>query len=67
VRIGLKSGFRNYELPALGCALALFLTFTLTGEPTGFAINMIVGGLILRRAGPWWRRVPVPSLANAGA
>ena len=23
VRIGLKSGFRRYELPALGCALAL--------------------------------------------
>src|SRR4029079_11533833 len=39
VRTGLKSGFRAYELPALGCALALFLTFTFTGEPTGFAIN----------------------------
>jgi hypothetical protein len=67
VRTGLKSGFRAYELPALGCALALFLTFTFTGEPTGLAINLIVGGLILRRAGPWWRRAPVPSLAVAGA
>jgi arabinofuranan 3-O-arabinosyltransferase len=67
VRIGLKRGFRAYELPALACALALFLTFTFTGEPTGFAINLIVGALVLRRAGPWWRRVPVPSLVAAGA
>ena len=66
VRIGLKNGFRSYELPALGCALALFLIFTFTGEPTGFVINLIVGALVLRRAGPWWRRVPVPSLALAG-
>jgi hypothetical protein len=67
VRIGLKRGFHSYELPALACALALFLTFTFTGEPTGFAINLIVGGLILRRAGPWWRRAPVPALVAAGA
>jgi len=67
LRIGLKSGFRAYELPALAIALALFLTFTFTGEPTGFAINLIVGALVLRRAGPWWRRAPVPSLAAAGA
>jgi arabinofuranan 3-O-arabinosyltransferase len=66
VRTGLKSGFRAYELPALACALALFLTFTFTGEPTGFAINLIVGGLVLRRAGPWWRRAPAPALAVAG-
>src|SRR5437763_22389 len=62
VRAGLKSGFRAYELPALGCALALFLTFTFTGQPVGFAINLIVAALILRRAGPWWRREAAPSL-----
>ena len=67
VRIGLKSGFRSYELPALACALVLSLTFTFTGEPLGFAINLIVAALVLRRAGPWWRRVPAPSLAVAGA
>jgi hypothetical protein len=67
VRIGLKSGFRAYELPALACALALFLTFTFTGEPTGFAINLVVGALVLRRAGPWWRHAPVPTLVAAGA
>jgi len=67
VRIGLQNGFRAYELPALGCALVLFLTFTFTGEPVGFAINMIVAALVLRRAGPWWRREPAPSLLPAGA
>jgi arabinofuranan 3-O-arabinosyltransferase len=67
VRIGLKRGFRAYELPALSCALALVVIFTFTGEPTGFAVNLIVGALVLRRAGPWWRRAPVPSLVAAGA
>jgi arabinofuranan 3-O-arabinosyltransferase len=67
VRIGLKSGFRAYELPALGCALALFLTFTFTGVPVGLGITLIVGSLVLRRAGPWWRREPAPSLIAAGA
>ena len=67
VRIGLKRGFRAYELPALACALALSLTFTFTGEPTGFAVNLIVGALVLRRAGPWWRRAPVPALVTVGA
>ena len=68
VRIGLKSGFRAYELPALGCALALFLTFTFTGVPVGLGITLIVGSLVLRRAGPWWRREPAPSrMAPAGA
>ena len=67
VRIGLTHGFRAYELPALACALALFLTFTFAGEPTGFAINLIVGALVLRRAGPWWRRAPAPALVPTSA
>jgi arabinofuranan 3-O-arabinosyltransferase len=67
VRIGLRSGFRSYELPALACGLALFLTFTFTGQPVGFLINLIVAGLVLRRAGSWWRREPAPSLMPAGA
>ncbi|MBR1122680.1 DUF2029 domain-containing protein [Bradyrhizobium lablabi] len=67
VRIGLRNGFLAYEMPAFACALVLFLTFTFTGYPVGFLINLIVAGLILRRAGSWWRREPVPALAPAGA
>ena len=68
VRIGLKRGFRAYELPALGCALALIVSFMFLGEPVGLFAILIVAGLILRRAGPsWWRREPVPLMAAAGA
>lgn len=68
VRIGLASGFRAYELPALGCALALVVSFSFTGVPVGLGATLIVAGLILRRAGPWWRREPAPSrLAAARA
>jgi arabinofuranan 3-O-arabinosyltransferase len=35
VRIGLESGFRRYELPALACALALSVSFIFLGEPAG--------------------------------
>jgi hypothetical protein len=34
------------------------------GEPVGLAATLIVGSLILRRAGPWWRPAPL-ALANA--
>ncbi len=56
IRAGLRSGFRSYELPALGCALALIVTFDFSGQPLGLGATLIVGGLVLRRAGPWWRR-----------
>ena len=67
VRIGLKTGFRRYELPALGVALGLFFTFIFTGQPVGLGITLIVGSLILRRAGPWWRREPAPALMAAAS
>jgi arabinofuranan 3-O-arabinosyltransferase len=67
VRIGLKTGFRPYELPALGCALALIVGFIFLGVPVGFGATLIVSGLVLRRAGPWWRREAAPSLMPAGA
>jgi hypothetical protein len=67
VRIGLRSGFRPYELPALGCTLALFLTFTFTGQPTGLSITLIVATLVLRRAGPWWRHEPAPTMMAAAS
>jgi arabinofuranan 3-O-arabinosyltransferase len=63
VRIGLRTGFRSYELPALGCALALIVSFVFLGEPVGLGATLIVAGLVLRRAGPWWRREPAPLMA----
>jgi arabinofuranan 3-O-arabinosyltransferase len=67
VRAGLEGGFRAYELPALACVLALIMSFMFLGEPVGLFVNLIVAGLILRRAGPWWRRQRTPSLTAAGA
>jgi hypothetical protein len=67
VRIGLKTGFRPYELPALACGLILFFVFTFTGTPVGLGMTLIVGSLILRRAGPWWRREPASSLMIAAS
>jgi arabinofuranan 3-O-arabinosyltransferase len=67
IRIGLKQGFRPYELPALGWALLLSGSFAFLGEPVGLAATLIVAGLILRRAGPWWRHEPAPRMAAAGA
>jgi arabinofuranan 3-O-arabinosyltransferase len=68
VRIGLATGFRGYELPALGCALALIVGFVFLGVPVGLGATLIVAGLLLCRAGPWWRREPAFSrLATAGS
>jgi arabinofuranan 3-O-arabinosyltransferase len=67
IRLGLDGGFRPYELPALGCALALIMSFMFLGQPVGLFANLIVASLILRRAGPWWRGEQTPSLAAAGA
>jgi hypothetical protein len=65
VRIGLSRGFQRYELPALGLVAALLMFYPLVGAPTGFAATLIVSGLVARRAGPWWRREPAPSLMAA--
>jgi hypothetical protein len=66
IRLGLKSGFRSYELPALGVALALFFSFIFFGFPIGPAITLIVAGLVLRRTGRWWRE-PVDTMAPVRA
>jgi hypothetical protein len=65
VRIGLRTGFRRYELPALGGALVLIAVY-FTGTPTGPGATLIVSGLILGRAGSWWRREPAPAVVAAG-
>jgi arabinofuranan 3-O-arabinosyltransferase len=63
VRIGLRTGFRRYELPALGCAMALIFSFMFFEAPVGLGATLIVAGLIVRRASPW-RRQPVPALMS---
>lgn len=67
VRLGLARGFLAFELPALGFVFALILSFIFVGVPVGLAANLIVGALVLRRAGRWWRREPVAALLPAGA
>jgi arabinofuranan 3-O-arabinosyltransferase len=67
VRVGLKTGFRTYELPALGAVVALIGCYMFTGIPTGFGATLVVSTLVLRRAGSWWRHEPVPKLVAAGA
>jgi arabinofuranan 3-O-arabinosyltransferase len=67
VRIGLKTGFRGYELLALGAVVALIGCYMFTGIPTGLGATLVVSALILRRAGSWWQREPVPKLVAAGA
>jgi glycosyl transferase family 87 len=66
VRIGLRSGFRAYELPALGCAAALVVGFIFTGAPLGLGATLIVATLIMRRA-IGWRREAVPAQMSANA
>jgi hypothetical protein len=67
VRIGLKRGFRPYELPALGAVVALIGCYMFTGTPTGFGATLLVAVLVLRRAGSWWRHEPAPNVVAAGA
>jgi arabinofuranan 3-O-arabinosyltransferase len=61
VRIGLKSGFRSYELPALACAVALVLIFIFTGTPLGLGATLIVATLVMRRAVSTRREALVPA------
>jgi len=65
IRMGLSSGFRPYELPALACALAMIAGFILTGVPLGFGAALIVAGLVLRRASLPRRPEPAQSMVSA--
>ena len=66
IRVGLNSGFRSYELPALGAIAALLICYMLTGIPTGLGATLVVAALILGRAGSFWRHEPAPKLVTAG-
>ncbi len=57
VRLGLREGFRRYELPALGLAAFLLMFYPLFAAPTGFAATLIVAALIAGRCGLWRERV----------
>jgi arabinofuranan 3-O-arabinosyltransferase len=64
VRVGLRTGFRPYELTALGCAAAPIFYFIVSGVPGGLVSTLIVATLIMRRAAPR-RREAVPSPVSA--
>ena len=69
IRIGLRTGFRSYELPALAAALALTVSFTFLGLPVGLGATLIVAGLIVKRCGlprnaPMSSEAPNPGLAT---
>jgi arabinofuranan 3-O-arabinosyltransferase len=59
VRIGLRHGFERHEFPALALVVALLISYSFVGAPTGFAATLIVSGLILHRC--WPKRSVEPS------
>jgi hypothetical protein len=65
VRIGLRSGFRRFELAGLGCAVALVLSFIFTGAPLGLGATLVVATLVMRRAVSSRRESAVPELVPA--
>jgi hypothetical protein len=67
VRVGLRQGFAQYELPALGLAAALLLFYPLVGAPTGFVATLIVSGLIADRCGSWRNSVALQPRCAASA
>ncbi len=58
VRIGLADGFKKYELPALGCAALLLLSFPFFEAPIGLGGTLIVAALIMRRLPAFRRKGP---------
>jgi len=67
VRIGLATGFRSYELPALACALALIISFMFLMAPVGLGATLIVAGLIAGRCGLWRRAASTLASASLAA
>ncbi len=51
VRLGLKGGFRKFELPAIGLILALLFIYPVVGAPTGFAATLVMTAIVAGRAG----------------
>ncbi len=61
VRIGLKNGFRSYEMPALGIVLALLFVYPVVGAPTGFAATLVMAAMVAGRSGLFGARDHVDS------
>jgi arabinofuranan 3-O-arabinosyltransferase len=57
VRQGLHDGFEPYEPVVLAGAMVLLSSFLLIAEPVGLAANLLVAGLVLRRADLRWSAV----------
>jgi hypothetical protein len=51
LRIGMATGFRRYELPALGCAILLLVSFPFVVAPVGLAATLLVAAVIAGRCG----------------
>jgi hypothetical protein len=51
LRVGMATGFRRYELPALGCAILLLVSFPFVVAPVGLAATMLVAAVIAGRCG----------------
>ena len=49
LRLGMATGFRPYELPALGCAILLLVSFPFVVAPVGLAATLLVAAVIARR------------------
>jgi arabinofuranan 3-O-arabinosyltransferase len=56
LRQGFCDGFEPDEPSVLAGTIVLISTFLLIGEPVGLVANLLVAGLVLRRAGLWWRK-----------
>lgn len=54
IRMGLANGFRNHDLPALGVATALLVSFQFVVAPVGLGATLIVAWLIASRAWSSW-------------
>lgn len=49
VRVGLSESFRRHELPLLGTAVALIISYQFIGAPMGFAAMLIVASIVIAR------------------
>ena len=55
LRLGLQEGFRRFELPVIGVAMALLAVFPFVIKPTGWVATLLIAALVARRAFDDWR------------